>query len=95
MKDMLKIGTLTLILGIFTLNAYGSHVEVPGKFIPEVQQYRDLTNKIRTAAEFMVPQPGMKSSVTYFFEFDQPIYPEPILGDTRTQFHLDQTNANE
>lgn len=82
MKDMLKIGIFTLILGILALDAYGSHTEIPGKVIAGIQQYRDLTNKIRTSAEFMVPQPGMKSSVTYSFEFDQPIYPEPILGDT-------------
>ena len=40
MKDLLKNGILTLILGILALDAYGSHMEVPGKVIPGVQQYR-------------------------------------------------------
>lgn len=83
MREVLKTVVAGLLLGVLAFeNVYASHKEIPGKVLPGPQQYRDLTNRLRTSAEFMVPFPGMKSSITYAFEFDQPVYPEPILGDT-------------
>ena len=72
---------LILFLIMFSESVFASHKPIPGMQIPNVQYYRDLSLKIRKSAEFSIPFPGVQSSVSYNFDFDQPVYPLPIMGD--------------
>lgn len=75
---MLKTKVLLLVtIGFFILTG------VPAKAFPGPQEYRELTNRIRSSAEFSVPFPGSSSSIKYQFDFGQPMYAEPILSDYR------------
>lgn len=48
----------------------------------EVQYYRDLTLKVRRAATFKVPMPsGADMQYNYNFEFADPVYAKPLVGD--------------
>lgn len=50
---------------------------------PEVLKfYRELTLNIRNSAEFQVPMIGSDQSYSYQLEFADPVYKEPIMGDT-------------
>ncbi len=49
---------------------------------PKTQFYRNLTLKIRPAGEFLIPFPGMQSSVKYSIEFGQPVYDLPKMFDS-------------
>ncbi len=63
---------------VFAENNFGSTIEAPG-----AQFYRDLTFKVRKSSEFSIPFPGVQSSINYSFEFDQPVYDMPMIGDTQ------------
>ncbi|UOF01364.1 hypothetical protein [Bdellovibrio reynosensis] len=80
MNQLLAI--TVMIAGILSISpSQASHASVPEKTVETAQDYRNLTLKVRTAAEFMVPFPGMKSSITYSFEFAEPAYQLPIISD--------------
>lgn len=81
-KEVTKKSVYFLLLVFLTIeSAFAGHQKIPGKVPPAAQQYRELTHRLRTSSEFMVPFPGMKSSVAYAFEFDKAIYPKPIFED--------------
>ncbi len=61
--------------------ALAEHKPVLGKVFPQPQFYRDLILKVRQVGEFSLPIPGAQSSLTYSFNFDQPIFPETLVGD--------------
>lgn len=45
--------------------------------------YRGLTQSIREFAKFQIPLPGQPGvEFSYELEFDQPLWPDPIIGDT-------------
>lgn len=48
---------------------------------PDESYYRDLTLKIRQAGVFSVPSPGTQSLISYNFEFGDPVYSKPMMGD--------------
>ncbi|MFZ3231523.1 MAG: hypothetical protein WA160_15050 [Pseudobdellovibrio sp.] len=49
--------------------------------VPKAEFYRNLSMNVRKNAEFLIPFPGASSSITYNFDFDRPVYLEPILND--------------
>ncbi|MBC7421240.1 MAG: hypothetical protein H7328_10975 [Bdellovibrio sp.] len=54
---------------------------------PNAQFYRDLILKVRQSGEFTLPIPGAQSSLTYSFDFDQPVFPETLMGDIHDSFN--------
>ncbi len=70
---------------LFAANLSFGKTQIP----PDENYYRDLTLKVRQSGTFSVPSPGTQSLISYSFEFDQPVYPKPMLGDS----HL-VTNPN-
>lgn len=76
----MKISMLSLLF--FSQLLLASHKEIPGKQIPNAQSYRDLTMKVRNSGEFSIPFPGLQSSINYAFDFDQPVYKEPMMNDS-------------
>lgn len=71
----MKIFLVTILLA--SLSAFaGSKVTTPN-----VQFYRDLTLKIRSSGEFLIPFPGANSSIKYSIDFGQPVYDVPMMYD--------------
>ncbi len=77
MKILISL-ILLLSISTFADNKFGSTIK-----IPNAEFYRDLTLKIRTNGEFTIPFPGLQSSINYSFEFAQPVYDIPMIGDTQ------------
>ncbi|ASD63269.1 hypothetical protein [Bdellovibrio bacteriovorus] len=68
-----------LSLFVLAFLVWASFAQAQG--LPKAEDYRSLIYRIRTNAEFMIPFPGMKSSINYSFEFAQPLYDLPIISD--------------
>ena len=73
--------SLIITVVLVSLISFADHLPFPGKTIPGPQFYRDMTMKIRTSAEFEIPQPGVKSTVQYSLSWDTPAYKLPIFND--------------
>lgn len=69
---------IALIVGVFgfVFCAFASPSD------SELQEYRDLTLKVRKAATFKIPMPsGSDMTYDYQIEFGEPIYPMPLTND--------------
>ena len=72
----MKIFLMSLLF--VSVSAFGR----PKTSAPNVQFYRDLTLKIRSSGEFLIPFPGTQSSIKYSVSFGQPVYEVPKMYDT-------------
>jgi hypothetical protein len=70
-----------ILVIFFSTTVFAAHRKIPGKTIPNSEFYRAMTLRIRNSGEFKVPTPGTNTSVSYNFEFNRPIYKEPVIGD--------------
>jgi hypothetical protein len=73
---------ISLIM-LFSVSAFAEINFGPKIKAPDAQFYRDLTLKIRNSGEFTIPFPGVQSSINYSFDFGQPVYDIPMIGDTQ------------
>ncbi len=69
MKSLLMSSTVLFSLSLFAT-------------APGPQYYRDLTLRVRTAAEFEIPMPGLKPTIRYQMAWDKPAMILPVIGDT-------------
>lgn len=76
------VAIILIVIGVAScLVTQAAHIPVQEKTLSTVQDYRNLTLRVRSFVEFMVPFPGLKSSITYSFEFSEPAYEFPIISD--------------
>jgi hypothetical protein len=81
-KIFLQKWTLAALIVMNQLFVMSSSAIATEATPPNEDYYRQLSLRVRTKSEFILPSPAGSTSIRYLFEFGQPLYELPMIHDS-------------